>query len=130
MNLTLHHGEGLPQIRSATDEGILINDKLHTGALLVSADNLIENWPLASADELSEELVRPILELKPDLFILGTGSVQVFPDPKISWLLLSAGIGMEVMTTPAACRTFNVVMSEGRNAVAALLPLKPAATGG
>ncbi len=127
MTLTLHHGDGLHQIRSVSAEGILINDTLYTGALIINAEKLIDGWPVASADELCEELLAPVLELKPDLLLLGTGSGQVFLEPKISWFLLSAGIGVEVMTTPAACRTFNVVMSEGRNAVAALLPLEPVA---
>ena len=123
MALTLHPAEGAHRIRAVSNEGILINDALYTRALIISADVLIDEWPVSSAEQLCEELFAPILALNPDLLLLGTGSKQVFPDPKLSFYLLSEGIGVEVMTTPAACRTFNIVMSEGRNAVAALLPL-------
>lgn len=125
MTLTLHRGEGVHQIRSVSAEGILINHSLYTKPLIISADTLIDEWPAHSAKQFSEELFRPVLEMNPDLLLIGTGATQVFLDQKLHCFLLAAGIGVEVMTTAAACRTFNVVMSEGRNAVAALLPIAP-----
>ena len=126
MDFTLHPNEGLHYIRSVSSDGIQVNDSLYKGALILSADTLVENWPVKAAEQLSEELLQPVLDMEPDLLLLGTGSTQVFLDPKLHWFLLSTGLGVEVMTTEAACRTFNVVMSEGRNAVAALLPLNRA----
>ena len=123
MDLTLHPGEGLYQIRAVSAEGIQVNNTVYSEALIVSAETLIDDWPVRTAEQFSEEILQPLLELKPDLLLIGTGSRHQFLDQKLSWLLLSAGIGVEVMTTAAACRTFNIVMSEGRNAVAALLPL-------
>jgi uncharacterized protein len=54
--------------------------------------------------------------------LLGTGSRQRFPAPRLTRALAEARIGLEVMTTPAACRTYNILMAEGRKVVAALLP--------
>ena len=123
MDFTLHRNEGLHYIRSVSSEGIQVNDSLYKNSLIISASTLVENWPVKDAQQLSEELLQPVLDLEPDLLLLGTGSKQVFLVPELYWFLLSRGLGVEVMTTQAACRTFNVVMSEGRNAVAALLPL-------
>jgi uncharacterized protein len=125
MSLTLHRSEGLNQVRAVSADGVDINGTLYTGSLIISANQLIDGWPPVTVDQLNEEQFAPVLELKPDLLLLGTGHRQVFLRPQLYWFLLSAGIGVEVMTTAAACRTFNVVMSEGRNAVAALLPVAP-----
>ena len=122
MDLTLHPGEGRYQIRSVSNQGIQINDRLYTGSLIVSVDTLIDNWAARNAEELDQELLKPAIELKPDLLLIGTGGTHVFLSQKLTWQLISAGIGVEVMTTAAACRTYNIVMLEGRNAVAALLP--------
>ncbi|MCP4126357.1 MAG: hypothetical protein GY753_04760, partial [Gammaproteobacteria bacterium] len=58
---------------------------------------------------------------EPQLVILGTGEEQQFPQPALYALLLNQGVGVEVMTTPAACRTYNILVSEGRRVAAALL---------
>ena len=63
-----------------------------------------------------------IFEMKPEVVLLGTGAKQVFLPPQLMMQFYNKGIGIEVMTTDAACRTFNVLVSEGRNVLAALMP--------
>ena len=62
-----------------------------------------------------------MVELAPEIVLLGTGAQFRFPEPALLAPLYKAGIGVEVMDTPAACRTYNILLGEGRNVVAALL---------
>ena len=61
--------------------------------------------------------------MQPEVVLIGTGKKQLFLPPKLMVMFYQEGIGFEVMTTDAACRTFNVLVSEGRNVVAALMPV-------
>ena len=68
-----------------------------------------------------QDALDSVRKVKPDLVILGTGNQQRFPPPKLYQSLVFAGIGLEIMTTPAACRTYNILVSEGRMVAAALI---------
>jgi uncharacterized protein len=61
--------------------------------------------------------------LKPEIVILGTGASQRFPRPELSRALAASGVGVEVMDSRAACRTYNVLATEGRRVAAAILPI-------
>jgi uncharacterized protein len=80
-----------------------------------------EPWDVACFDSLDASHFAPLAARKPELVLFGSGARQRFPQP--AWLrpLIDAGIGIETMTTPAACRTWNVLINEGRQALAALL---------
>ena len=62
-----------------------------------------------------------LLELKPAIVLLGTGAAQRFPMPALARRLTTAQVGLEVMDTAAACRTYNILAAEGRRVAAALL---------
>ena len=70
---------------------------------------------------LTAEHLEAVLGESTQVLILGTGTRQHFPAPKVQFALLERGIGLEVMDTGAACRTYNILVSEGRDVVAALL---------
>ncbi|MFT5138683.1 MAG: hypothetical protein ACI9H8_001178 [Lysobacterales bacterium] len=108
-------------IRSQDEQGIRIGDKFHTQSLIISAGHLITGWEPADLDELQDQHLLPIFELKPEILLLGTGDLQRFLPPKMQVSIYEKGIGVEVMTTKAACSTFNVLVSEGRIVVAALM---------
>ncbi len=74
----------------------------------------------AEAGALTVSHFQQLLALKPEVILLGTGEVHLFPEPALLAPLYPARIGLEVMTTDAACRTFNVLVSEGRSVLAAL----------
>ncbi len=74
----------------------------------------------AQPEQLTESHIEALVALKPEVILLGTGAVQYFPPPDILAALYAQRIGLEVMTTDAACRTFNVLVSEGRAVLAAL----------
>jgi uncharacterized protein len=92
----------------------------HAHSLVVGADRMME-WGPRSAGTLTRADFAPIVEMKPEILLLGTGDGLLFPDPASLADLHSARIGVEVMDTKAACRTYNILLGEGRNVVAALI---------
>jgi uncharacterized protein len=93
----------------------------HTSSLVVAGDRVITSWPAASLESLTADHFAAIVELQPEIVLLGTGATFRFPEPQLLAPLHRAGIGVEVMDTPAACRTYNILLGEGRNVVAALI---------
>ena len=98
-----------------------VNKTRHQRSLVVSAERVIADWPAETIGALSADHLAAILELRPEIVLLGTGAAFTFPEPGLLAPLYKAGIGVEVMDTPAACRTYNILLGEGRNVVAALI---------
>lgn len=130
MKLHLTRSEGQNLITGYTDDSIAINHRQYSGNLIVLPDTLITDWVSASKlaltiDSLTENDFERIVALQPEVVLLGTGKTHRFLHPKIlhktSALLISQGISLECMSTSAACRTYNILMSEGRKVAAALL---------
>lgn len=108
-------------IHSYTEESVVVNGVSFSSSLVIMPDRLIPDWRPGSFLELSEQDFAAFVEIGPDLVVLGTGQQQRFPDPRLYRQLIEAGIGIEIMTTPAACRTYNILTSEGRKVLGALL---------
>lgn len=98
-----------------------VNRSRHRASLVVSAERLVTDWPATSIDALAADHLAAIVEMRPEIVLLGTGPAFRFPEPVLLAPLYKAGIGVEVMDTPAACRTYNILVGEGRNVVAALI---------
>ncbi len=98
-----------------------INRIRHGASVVVSGERIVTDWPAESLDALAADHIAVIVELHPEIVLLGTGASLRFPDPAKLAPLYKAGIGVEVMDTPAACRTYNILLGEGRNVVAALV---------
>jgi len=128
MELTLHKPDSTYFIRSAGEEGIMVVDRLLSGPLLMSATRMVENWPPGMVADVTPEHLQAIFEFSAEVVLIGTGKQQAFLPPAMAALFYEQGMGLEVMTTPAACRTFNVLISEGRDVVAALMPMTPMPT--
>lgn len=122
MDLTLERPGDHLYIRSVSETGIRVADRMVTGSLIVSSTELVTDWEVSRLEQLDEDSLEPVFALEPEVVLLGTGSRQIFPEPELMMSFHRRGIGIEVMATPAACRTFNVLVSERRNVVAALLP--------
>lgn len=108
-------------LRGANGREARVNDEVLRASFIVSADQLIKDWPVTALADLNQAALEPLLALGPELIILGCGDRQAFPHPKFMAACLSRGIGLESMVNDAAARTFNVLASEGRNAVAAFI---------
>lgn len=100
---------------------ITIDDRCYRSSLILGARLLVENWPVGSVPDLDPARIQPLLEHDPELVLIGCGDRPHFPSPQIQSLFLKRGIGLECMTLAAACRTFNLLMSENRRAVAGLI---------
>jgi uncharacterized protein len=100
---------------------VAVNGARHSASLVVSGDRLITDWPAASLDALTADHLAAIIGLKPEIVLLGSGATFRFPEPALLAPLYKAGIGVEVMDTPAACRTYNILLGEGRNVIAAVI---------
>lgn len=103
---------------------ILVNDDEFRTSLILTPTELDADWPPQSFADLTAEHWDALLARKPDLVLIGTGKAQRFPAPEIMAPLYRAGVGVEVMKTAAACRTFNILTNEGRNVVAGLLMIE------
>lgn len=121
MKLHLAHF-GQQNIFSGYGDGyVLINQIRHEKNMIVFPDQLIEHWPLASVAALSHEHFDEILARKPEIILLGTGAQLRFPDYTLMARILQTRTGFEVMDTPAACRTYNILVEEGRQVAAAII---------
>lgn len=90
-------------------------------SVLLSASAAPRDWAVTDAAALGARDLAPLLELAPDLVLLGTGERQVFPEARVMAAMAAAGIGFEVMDNGAACRTFNLLLQEGRDVLLALI---------
>lgn len=121
MPLTLDENSANYQIRAYQPGQIQINDKFYHESVIIAANTLIDHWQPNTIAELLPEHLTAILSLKPAILLIGTGEKLVFPSIEIYGDLINQGIGVEIMDTRAACRTYNALTSEGRNVIAALL---------
>lgn len=108
-------------IRSHEAGALVIGDQTYTSNLILSPGQIMPDWAVASTELLTIEQLEDALAMKPGILLLGTGAVQTFPDPKLMASVMGLGIGLEVMNTAAACRTYNILASENRPVVAALI---------
>ncbi|MCK9382191.1 MAG: Mth938-like domain-containing protein [Sulfuritalea sp.] len=112
---------GLLSITSYDAEHIAVNGRRLTKSFLLTPQRLIEDWSPASFDSLTEADLQKVAELNCPIVLLGTGPRQRFPAPALLRSLIERRIGVEVMDSYAACRTYNVLMAEGREVAAALI---------
>lgn len=122
MELNLEIPSGHLFIRSITTDGIRVGDDYYDRPFIISRQQIINPWDVSATTDLGEVSLQPVFDLQPELVLIGCGSHQTFLPPAIQALFFQRGIGFEVMITDAACRTFNVLVAEGRNVVAGLIP--------
>ena len=108
-------------IRAYAAGQITVNEEIVRVSVVVTPERLIRNWLPETFEELRQEHIARLEELQPEIIVLGTGGRLQFPAAEFTVGFLSRGIGVEIMDTNAACRTYNIVQSEGRRVVAALL---------
>ena len=97
----------------------------YRNSLIVAADTLLPDWPVRSVGDLVAAHLDAVLQLEPEVLLLGTGARLSFPPHALHASVNSRGVGFEVMDTAAACRTFNILLAEDRRVAAALI-IEPA----
>ena len=121
MKLQSDPHSGANTITGYGDGYVEINQTPYAHAVLLSSDGAISAWPVESFDSLETSDFDQMIALKPELILIGTGSRQRFPKPELLKSLISAKIGFEIMDSQAACRTYNILVGEGRQVLLALL---------
>lgn len=109
-------------IQSVSDSEIRIGGAIYRKTIALTTTAIVDDWRPCPVADLSPEHLAPIVDSNPDVLVLGTGTKNMFAPRDIMFALARKGIGLEVMDTAAAARTFNVLAGEGRN-VAAILYL-------
>ena len=107
-------------IRRVSGRSILINDEEHSTSLALTPEELLGEWAAAPVAALGEDHFDTVLATGPEIVLLGTGPTNVFPPRELTFAFARKGIGLEVMDTAAAARTFNVLANEGRRVAAVL----------
>ncbi|MBF2761756.1 MAG: Mth938-like domain-containing protein [Ectothiorhodospiraceae bacterium AqS1] len=120
------HSESLAKQRiNAYGTGfITVNDQVLAGTIVLGADEIITDSPEKGIEDLGQGTCDRLRALEPELVIVGTGEKHRMLPPTLFAPLMSEGIGVDIMSTPAACRTFNILGSEGRKVIALLLPIE------
>ncbi|RZL00057.1 MAG: hypothetical protein EOP36_17115 [Rubrivivax sp.] len=124
MKLQADRPEGVNIINAHTPQSVSINGVDHAHSVLVPPSGDPVAWPAASVDDLTPAHFEQILAMDPELVVFGSGPVLKFASPALMKALMQKRIGVETMDTAAACRTYNILVGEGRRVVAALL-IKP-----
>ena len=118
--------EGVNLISRHEPGRIWVGAVVYNTSLLVPSQGPVQAWPPLNLAALTEAHFEQIAALQPEVVIFGSGEKLRFVSPALLRTLIAARIGFETMDTPAACRTYNVLASEGRRALAALLLPAPA----
>ncbi len=121
MQLTEHTPGNYYFIQSVGPGHVTLQGITYHQSLVVGAHLLETSWEVPSMEALTADHLDILIKYQPEVIILGQGVTQRFPDPAVFHLCHTQGIGLECMTLEAACRTFNVLMSENRRALLGIL---------
>lgn len=119
--LQLDENHAAYQIRSYKSGFLRINEATYTRSLIITPTQIITDWQPQTISELHAHDLQTIIELHPDVLLLGTGEKMVLLTPELYGDLVNNQIGVEVMDTSAACRTYNALAAENRSVAAALI---------
>jgi uncharacterized protein len=107
-------------IRGVSSDGIRINKETYAESIALTAEEMIGPWEVRAVDQLEADHFDRVFATHPEVVLLGTGAANVFPPRELTFAFARKGIGLEVMDTAAAARTFNVLANEGRRVAAVL----------
>jgi len=121
MKFTEHRDSNVYAVKHYQTGEVKINDQLLHESCYLNQKELVKDWGCHKISDLTTEHLDRLLSLKPEVIILGTGETQVFPDPSLFAHCSQHGVGLEAMNNLAACRTYNVLTTEDREVVLALI---------
>ncbi|MBS0215342.1 MAG: hypothetical protein JSR63_03535 [Proteobacteria bacterium] len=108
-------------LRGADGGRVLVNNLALTSSCIVAPNTLVTDWPVTAVAALDDAALAALIDLQPDVILLGTGERQAFPPARVVAAVLQRGIGLEPMANAACARTYNVLAGEGRKVVAAFV---------
>jgi uncharacterized protein len=110
-------------IQNISSKGILIDNELWPEIIALTTQKIIENWPNVDVSELNKSHFSNLLEHEPEIILVGTGEKSKLIPRELMFEFARIGVGLELMSTAAAARTFNVLAGEGRLVGAVLYPI-------
>ncbi len=109
-------------VKAHTDQSIVLNTSTHENSIVISPEKIINShWDCKDIKSISEDQLIEIFKIPADAYLIGTGEKQLFPDMKIYQFCQLQNKAVDFMNSPAACRTFNMLASEGRSIIAAII---------
>jgi uncharacterized protein len=108
-------------IQAYDDQQIQINSLVYTASLVVSKQELITDVNIGSINEVNQDYLSVFLKYQPEIILIGHPTTQVRFPIHLATQLSQQGIGVELMQIGAACRTYNVLMSENRRVVLGII---------
>jgi uncharacterized protein len=121
LKLHLDRPGGTNFITAFEPDHVQVNQTRYTSSIIVLRDRVLPDWEPRSPEMLAAAHFEALAGLGADIVLLGTGRTIRFPHPRLSAALMARRIGLEVMDSGAACRTYNILAGEGRNVAAALI---------
>ena len=121
MKLQADRIEGQNAIARHGPDGVIVGGVEHRSSVLVPWRGVVTPWPVADFGALTEAHFAALADMQPELVLFGSGRRLRFVRPALLRPLIERRIGVETMDTAAACRTYNVLIAEGRSVLAALL---------
>ncbi len=124
MKISLDKNNADFSIKTYEVGNIQINKETYSQPIILTKDQILD-WNVDSVDSLTDDDFQAVIDTDVDIIILGTGKKQIFPPPNILKLAAEKRLGLEVMDTAAASRTYNVLLSEDRSVCAAIFMIEP-----
>ncbi len=121
MKFTEHRDSNVFAVRHYEPGLVKVNNLTFTESCFITQFTTESEWQCRSIEELNTDHLDQLMATKAEVIILGTGDRQVFPEPRLFAYCASKGVGLEVMANDAACRTYNVLTTEDREVVLALV---------
>lgn len=121
MQLTEHRPDSLFVIHSLRPDYIRVGEDRYDQSLLITPDQGVEHWPVTAVGQLDTKRLEAIFVREPEVVILASGRHLQFPPREVQLEFLKRSIGLEVMALEAAARTYNVLASEDRRVLGALI---------
>ncbi len=121
MKLNLETHTTKYRITGYSERVVTVNNETLGSSFVITPFQLVKGWPPKNITSIRPEHFSVIFDLEPDVILLGTGATQLFPPVQLMEPIVKRGIGIEFMNTAAVCRTFNVLIAEGRHVAAGVL---------
>ncbi|MEN9502758.1 MAG: hypothetical protein RI964_2043 [Pseudomonadota bacterium] len=122
MKFSEDKGDARYRITGYGEGWVGVNQEQLRQSFIIMPDQLITDWQPQHINELTAAHLQPLFAMNAQIILLGSGTTQQFPQPEVWHALVQNGIGFEIMSTDAACRTYHLLSSEDRRVVAAFFP--------
>tara|TARA_R110000868_G_scaffold14120_2_gene65960 strand:- start:194 stop:565 length:372 start_codon:yes stop_codon:yes gene_type:complete len=109
------------KINSCENNKITINNENYSKSLIITKDDLSSDWEINDINKITQKDIELLSKSSPELFIIGTGDISIYPNKEVLSLLYNSKTPFEIMSSPSACRTYNLLISDNRHIAVGLI---------